>query len=288
MSAPPSYHTSPSFEDLDPDIKNLSIQDQKDLESSSVHSGDSTVPPYSTSFNPSKTFRINARGVELIHLPIPSKELEIPIYNSDGSLAYTSTREKRSSGNAILSAPGRGDLVASNYKFGPMREPTMTMLQGREGVNEVLVSGKWTSRTQRFSYAAVPINFDWVNRKELVQTSSDPSATMANEMAEKDGSKSKDKTKKCSLLVLEVQGKDKDDITRVARLLRDEENRTAGTGYMTAGKGGALAIDELAAKGLGIPEELIVASCIMMLKKELDRRRAAQFAMMAGAASGGS
>jgi hypothetical protein len=42
-------------------------------------------------------------------------------------------------------------------------------------------------------------------------------------------------------------------------------------------------IDEAAAQFMGIPEELIVATALMMLKKEIDRRRAMQIAIIAGA-----
>jgi len=65
----------------------------------------------------------------------------------------------------------------------------------------------------------------------------------------------------------------------IARLLRDEENRTAGTKSCTAGKGGRLDIDDSANAG-GLDECVIVATCILMLKKEVDRRRALQMAMI--------
>lgn len=296
MSAPPSYRTVPSTEDFDADIRNLTTGDKKELlDATSEISAedDQPAPSYTSTYHPSKSFLINSRGIALLRLPLPSSELEIPIYTSSGTLAYTSTREKKRSGNAILSAPDRGDLVASSYRFGPGRNPTMTLLQEPTGSNEILVSGKWTSRAQTFTYAAVPINFEWRYTREVVDKPSastepadEPSADSAE--APKDKSKDKSKPKKRSLVVLEVEGKKKGDVRRVAQLLRDEETRPAGTHSSTAGNGGELGIDDLAAKGLGIPEELIIASCVMMLKKEIDRRRALQFAMISGGASGGS
>src|ERR1700761_6964932 len=108
MSAPPSYHTVPSTEDLDLDMKNISTTEKKELlEASSNVSGDedAEVPSYSSTYNPSKSFFINSRGIALVRLPLPSSELEIPIYTANGAVAYVSTREKRHSGNAILSSP---------------------------------------------------------------------------------------------------------------------------------------------------------------------------------------
>ncbi|KAJ5907339.1 hypothetical protein N7495_000021 [Penicillium taxi] len=50
--------------------------------------------------------------------------------------------------------------------------------------------------------------------------------------------------------------------------------------------GGKLEIDDGALQGLEVNEWVIVATCLVMLKREVDRRRSIQFAMMAG--SGGS
>ncbi|RYP50108.1 hypothetical protein DL768_004312 [Monosporascus sp. mg162] len=79
------------------------------------------------------------------------------------------------------------------------------------------------------------------------------------------------------------------NVRRVAQLVRNAEFRTPGSSARTAGNGGRLMLD------LGGFDEklrervqwLVVATALVMLKHEVDRRRAAQIAILAGAASGG-
>jgi hypothetical protein len=68
---------------------------------------------------------------------------------------------------------------------------------------------------------------------------------------------------------------------RVAELVRDDYVRTAGTATYYAGNGGELRIDAEYAQAMGLREDVIVATCLMMLKKEIDRRRAIQFVCLA-------
>jgi len=259
-------------EEFAADIKNLSEKERKELLASSesiISTEDASEYGASQGFNPSKTLHVNAHGIGIMRLPAPSSELEIPIQNADGSIAYMSTRERKRSGNSVLSAPNRGDLVASFYRFGPGRDPRLVMLQEPEERNEVTVSGKWTSRGQSFKYTGAPIAFEWRYRRET------------RDMLV-GGIK---KPKKITLLNLEVHGAGKKDIMRVAQLVRDDETRTLGTKSSSAGNGGELLIDEINAQRLGIPEELIVSSLIMMLKKEIDRRRTIQMMVIAAAVS---
>jgi len=80
--------------------------------------------------------------------------------------------------------------------------------------------------------------------------------------------------------------------TGVARLVRSEETRAVGSSPSSAGNGGRLLVD------LGVWDEaakmeremalvMVVTTCLAMLKKEIDRRRAQQMAVMMGAAGGG-
>jgi len=69
----------------------------------------------------------------------------------------------------------------------------------------------------------------------------------------------------------------------LAQLIRGEGSRTEGTSRCTAGNGGQLILDQEA--GSQINEALIVASCLTMLKKEIDRRRGVQTAVIVGAVS---
>jgi hypothetical protein len=198
-------------------------------------------------------------------------------------VVYISTRAKKGSGNAVLSNAEGKELVASEYQFGPGKNPKLRLL-GKEGIEseEISAKGKWTSRTQDFTFAEGQTLFTWRYVREV-----DPA--------------SGDKKKKRTFLVMEVampttevvpevKGKNKETkdsgVRRVAQLIRNDESRTPGTKSCSAGNGGELVIDEAALEGTSVGEETVVATCLMMLKKEIDRRRTIQMAIIIAAASG--
>lgn len=85
-----------------------------------------------------------------------------------------------------------------------------------------------------------------------------------------------------SLLVLEKIG----DGERIAQLVRGEGIRTAGTKARDAGNGGRLEIAEDEEEGEGKMEErevMVVVTVLVMLKKEIDRLRGVQVAVLSGA-----
>lgn len=221
-----------------------------------------TDPTY---FTQPKSLMINARGIGAFRLPLPSSQLEILIFHSDGSLAYLSTRHKVCSGDAILSHPRLGDMLSTSYFFGPGRPPIIRYLQssGAASSDEIKISGKWTSRAQTFVSPA-GTTLEWSYSRERL-----PSG------------------EKTTLLVLHV----KDDTSKgkgrqIAKLVRSDETRTPGSSRSYAGNGGELVIDQDACKG--IDEALVVATCLVMLKKEIDRRRALQMMALSAAISAGS
>ncbi|EEQ88327.1 hypothetical protein RJZ56_000484 [Blastomyces dermatitidis] len=209
------------------------------------------------SFTPGRSLFIDARGKALVRLPTPSSQLEIHIHNPDTSLAYVSTRKSRCSGSSTLSSPECGDLLFTEYFFGPNREPRIHILTGSEKASpEVKIKGKWTSRATNFSLPDGSV-FEWRYVKECGP----------------DG-------KKEVLVVLEkfeVSGR-----KRVAHLLRNKRTRPPNTSRCTAGNGGELVIGRDTAEV--IDEPLIVATCLLMLKKEIDRRRAIQACVIFGGA----
>lgn len=73
---------------------------------------------------------------------------------------------------------------------------------------------------------------------------------------------------------------------RIAQLVRCDETRTPGTSRCSAGNGGELQVDEEALQAFELDEAILVATCLVMLKREVDRRRMIQFAMIAGAGGG--
>ncbi|KAH6622846.1 hypothetical protein F5144DRAFT_605387 [Chaetomium tenue] len=91
-------------------------------------------------------------------------------------------------------------------------------------------------------------------------------------------------------------GKEEEVRTVVAQFVRGEGTRTPGSGASTAGNGGRLVMDLGAWEGEGVDGKgegemavlMVVTTCLVMLKREVDRRRAQQIAIMAGAAGGGS
>ncbi|KIW91042.1 uncharacterized protein Z519_07936 [Cladophialophora bantiana CBS 173.52] len=211
------------------------------------------------SFRAGTTLHVSARGIGLLRLPVPSSELQIQIFHDDGSLAYTSTRAKRCSGNAVLSHPKLGDLISTTYFFGPKREPEFRSVQGRATAggdgDEVKVCGKLGSRSTRFTTPDGRV-FEWSYSRMK-----DPLGKRIN--------------------VIALRQKDTGMI--LAQLIRSEGTRTEGTTRCTAGNGGQLILDQEATSYLD--EALIVATCLMMLKKEIDRRRCLQMIVL-GAAAG--
>jgi hypothetical protein len=256
-TAPPSYETLLSQEPLEVDVKDLSMLEKKELlETDSVISTETSVP---LAFTPNRVLQVGAKGVKLIRFPLPPNQLEVPITTTDGSLMYVSLRQKACSGNATLVDAVGHELAQSKYRFGPGKPPKISLLAEPEGKNEIVVSSRWTSRTVEFIQASVPVTFQWKYLHEK-----------------------NDQGKKITNLTLIVPGKEKKDGTRIAQLVRNEATRTPGSGSSDAGNGGELQIDLLAAKGLGIAEDVVVSTLLLMLKKEIDRRRAVQFMIIAG------
>jgi len=83
--------------------------------------------------------------------------------------------------------------------------------------------------------------------------------------------------------------KTEDDYVTVAEFRRDEEEgKRCVMGFSPAGQGGWVTIYEKEEEGKkGLPEWLVLASCMVMLKRERDRRTI-QIAMMMSGAGGGS
>ncbi|RMZ86902.1 hypothetical protein DV736_g5871, partial [Chaetothyriales sp. CBS 134916] len=250
------------------------VSDAKSIAPASVSvfsGGTDTMSADTSSFNAGTRLRIHSRGHPLVSLPVPPRELEITITDSAGNVVYTSTRAKRSSGNAILSHIKQGDLISTSYFFGPGRDPVMKMIQPFEvSLDTIRIETRWTTRATAFTLPNGR-SFEWFH----------------------DSSKDSDarKGKRTNVLVLHQidaespkrQKRAKSSSQAIAKLIRSDATRTEGTTRCTAGNGGELVLDVDAIKYLD--ESIIVATCLMMLKMEIDRRRGCQFAVVMAAAS---
>jgi len=239
------------------DLKLLSESEKKELinaETTSITS-ETTLGATSLSFTPAKTLLISTRGSPVLRLPTPLRELEIPIYNPDNSIAYLSTRAKRSSGNCVLTDAEGKELVATTYFFGPGKDPVLHLSDGVDGKNEIKTISRWTSRSQKF---VLPDGrtFQWDYKREVGFGA---------------------QGKKGTALVLTVEGK------KIAALIRNDETRTPGSKSCSAGNGGELVLSEEVGKKNGLSEHIVIATCLLMLKKEVDRRRTVQIMMITGA-----
>ncbi|OAP54507.1 hypothetical protein AYL99_10955 [Fonsecaea erecta] len=209
-------------------------------------------------FSPGTVLHISARGIGVLRFPGPCSELKIQVFHNDGSLAYTSTKAKRCSGDAVLNHPKLGDIISTSYFFGPKREPDLRLVQGQTGTGDnsdrIKVSGKLGSRSTTFT-TPNGHSFEWSysHRKDI-------------------------SGKKVKIIAL----RQKETGAILAQLIRSDGTRTEGTSRCAAGNGGQLILDQEATSHLD--EAVIVATCLVMLKKEIDRRRCLQMMVLVGIA----
>jgi hypothetical protein len=257
------------------DTKQLTLAEQKELLNDSASTFSSSTLTPSTTFHATRKLLINARGIGAVRLPVPPSEMQISISTEEGELVYVSTREKRCKGNATLANADGKELIKSEYLWGPGRDPKLRVFKGADW-EEIGVKGKWTSRMQEFTDAGGKTLFAWRYVRELDLASGKKNTFLVMEtsppnIAPEIGSKSKDKYH--------------NGIRRVAQLVRNDVARTPGTKSCDAGNGGELVIDGVVLEGMGLGEDIVVASCLMMLKKEIDRRMMVQAVAIAGAGS---
>ncbi|KAF3394528.1 hypothetical protein F1880_004638 [Penicillium rolfsii] len=226
-------------------------------------------------FHPDRTLLIQAQGVGCFRLPFPNRQLEIEIVHPNGHAAYLSTRNRVRSGNSVLSNAKLGDLIRTEYFFGPNRNPVVHLLQpstGNPEERQIHLRGEWTSRSVRFTTPAGS-DLRWWYAKEKKWPGG----------------------RKVSLIVLsavEDSAKGEKNASqiperRLAQLLRCAATRTPQTSRTSAGNGGTLQMNEAALREFGVEEALVVATCLTMLKREVDRRRMIQMMGVAGAAGSG-
>lgn len=317
---PPSIHEGeedyppPPYSDLPPEEtshhappnekQRLHTSDSSELEAdrASVYSSGTSSSNYADittflSLSPSsapvpcRRLRIDALGLGFVRkpqvLPIIDTQLEVPIYDVDSEqLAYLSKRHKRRSGDAVLFDQTGKALIKSNYFFGPGRDPELKILSGKDEQDEkdedkdalptIKTETHWTTRATDFTVPALngrpEKHFEWRYAKRK-----DPQTG-----------------KQANLLVLRRKipegaasssNSSDSDGKILAELVRSNETRTPGTSKRDAGNGGLLLIDKDSIKE--IDQSVVVATCLLMLKREVDRRKGIHLMMWSGMASGG-
>lgn len=235
-----------------------------------------------TTFCTTKSLQIESAGHPLIALPVCLKPTPTPVYSVTpsgeiGELAYESLRTKKHSGNSILVRAG-GDseapICSTAYRFGPGRPPRLSLHGLRETEEEYEVINKGcATRAQIIRTHLGTFEWRYANRQERKTEGAN------------------------SLLILDlvstisIDGKERERRQKVAQFVRNEEYRTAGSKGSTAGNGGRLMMDLrdwVDTKGEEEQMEVLaVATCIVMLKKEVDRRRMHQAIVLMSASGGG-
>jgi hypothetical protein len=259
---PPPYDdnkNSALSEDEKPpiDINEISTDEKRELfeaDAVSVLSSTSTLGVSELLFLPAKSLRIEAKGIAALRLPMPPSELETNIHNIDGTFAYASTRTKKSSGNCVLTDADGKALIATEYFFGPSKDPILRRLDCGEEAQDIKTVSRWTSRNHMFVLPDGRM-LAWTYTKEHGFGAQGAKGTA---------------------LVLTLNER------RIAALVRNDHTRTPGSLAYSAGNGGELVLGEDIGGKDGINEDLVFASCLLMLKKEIDRRRTVQFMVIAG------
>ena len=255
----PVYSEKPSADERAAEAAAIAAATTGDSEYKLEVPGSTTT---TTTFAPTHSLIIKARGVSWFRLPLPPRELVTEVLRGPHDPAYTSTRHVRCSGDCTLTAHPSGATVAqTSYFFGPgrSRSPLVTFgsAPGSETASTTRVesSGGIVGRNASFEYGGQ--RWGWRYESDIRPRAVSGSSGM-----------------KTNLLVL-YRGAEK-----VAELVRNDETRTEGTGKGYAGNGGELML------GGGVDEAVAVATVCVMLKREIDRRRLVQMMIMGGAAAG--
>ncbi|KAF8453748.1 hypothetical protein BDZ91DRAFT_802082 [Kalaharituber pfeilii] len=224
---------------------------------------------------------ISQRGNTLRPWPFayPS-ELVTHIYDSTrDKILYTSTRFKKCSGSGVMVGVeengGEKIEVSTTYFWGPGNDPKIVW-EGPEGKEEVMVHGKGKlTRSRYFVYKGE--RYEWRYKGKLseavgmvlqrVEDPDDVIEKVPETQCEDKGGNCKGKGKSRS--------RDKKVYIPIADFVRDEEENGRILGMGPAGQGGWVTIFDQGNAKSPMPDWLIVATCMVMLKRERERRAAA-------------
>ncbi|KAK7403578.1 hypothetical protein QQX98_010671 [Neonectria punicea] len=281
---PPYYDVTEDHEldELD-DVKTSSPADALPRYSAVFNHEAKSSTSSTPGFLATKTLQIQTKGQRLI--APPSAPRPDPIYihavtpaGAVDQAEYVSIRPARNSGSCFLaraSDPDRKPVCGTTYLFGPGRPPTLR-LAGGEDIE--LATRRVLSHGTRMR---TPLGtFEWyyaMSRQERRAVGPHVDSLLVLER---------------TTVVVLAGGKWEVRRRRVGQFVRGDGLRTEGTSRSSAGNGGRLMLDlrEWADRKdeLAQMEVLAVASCVAMLKKEVDRRRSHQSLVLMAAVGGGA
>ncbi|GKT57378.1 hypothetical protein ColTof4_11524 [Colletotrichum tofieldiae] len=319
-SSPPTYSnvTEVELAEISPSTSTSSLPptyDDATATASASADGDertsSSNEPSRAPFAPTAHFQVETLGKQWLSLPVGTRPDPIPVYRveagswtPESAPAYVSLRFSRSDNSCHLVRGDDGSrtpVCTTLYRFGPGKPPVFHLPQslvsphappassagelrqeddetpGDGGLDVSIVSKSLTTRTQILKTPLGTFRWRYASRRERAAVSGADDlliCELVQNVALAGGKKAEEKT------------------ARVAQFVRGAETRTKGSGRSTAGNGGRLMVDlarwaDLKDGARDAVEVLVLASCVCMLKKEVDRRRMQQMMIIAGGASGG-
>ncbi|KAM5355649.1 hypothetical protein ACJ41O_002295 [Fusarium nematophilum] len=300
--APPDYETTEAFElaRLSPASSSTASLPRYttlygDAPASSSSSSSAGADP--SGFHATKLLQIQAPGVSLVALPTAPRPYPIYVFNvaPTGELdeaEYVSIRPARSSGSCFLARaddPAQAPLCTTTYRFGPGKPPKMSLL-AESGVQD----GDPPAHAEEFELTCKGV----LTRTIVMRTHLGTFEWRYSTKPERRAAQSTVGEEVDCLLILDqvtnvalAGGKQEERRRKVGQFVRSVSLRTEGSRRSTAGNGGRLMLDlrEWAdRKGESRQMEILaVASCVSMMKKEIDRRRMHQTMVIMGGASGG-
>ncbi|CAL5865806.1 uncharacterized protein PFLUO_LOCUS12 [Penicillium psychrofluorescens] len=231
----------------------------------------------SDGFIATSKLQVQAIGYDM-NQALTGRTLEnISVYRVEsGEAEYISIRLKKNSNSCALvraSDPRQISLISTIYRFGPGRHPRMRILLYNSAVS---VEEAINNENVRGEIVEVK-SHSLVSRRQVLDTSLGKFEWRYG-TGEEHAACNAD-----SLLVMEridrvslPNGRKSKSGVRVAQFIRNDQFRTPGTNKYSGGNGGRLMIDlrmwddDEHASAHGV-EAFVVASCILMLKREADR-----------------
>lgn len=235
----------------------------------------SPLPP--NGFIATSNLQVQSMGYDY-NQALSGKYMEnINVYRADtGDAEYISVRRKKSSNSCALvrtADPSQTPLISTIYRIGPGRSPRMRILHDNAGltVDEAIAnedvrgelievkSRSMFSRTQIFDTSLGKFEWRYGDRHE--RDDADAATLLIMERVDR---------------VTLPDGTRSESGAQVAQLIRSDEFRTPGSKKYSGGNGGRLMIDlrmwqDNKKTSVQDAEAFVVASCILMLKREADR-----------------